>query len=282
MGAQQEDLVKIDVLGISSVGTPESPMAILALEQYRGGKRGNISHTSTLDAVNGIMNSGWGPHANTFAGGADPTVDITPKDVTFPSGSNNIPQINIEVDYQKNVYSKDNLSLQFNNPTEVASKTGLFLDDKYAQLDFQNPVVYVDEVNTAVMNKNFEVEVFMITGSSDNLGYDNNGVWGHIEPTYQLIKKYFASPKEQIVNGRMMTNHPYDYEKPNVDNSSVEYYFNFMKDSETNKEIVCKHIQEYNKSSYYIDLDLDCESESRENLYNDIYGSEVVPEICLD
>lgn len=282
-GAQLEGLININVLGTVLLGDPiANPAGIISLEQYRGGTRGNIDHSSTLASIDGVFLDPWGPRANKFAGGLESTVDITERDMVFPSGSNNIPQLNIEVDYQKNVYTKENLSVQFGDPTEVVNRTGLFLDDKYVQVDSQNPMVYIDEVNTEIMNKNFEVEVFLVTGSSDNIGYNKDGVWGHIEPTYQLIKKYFASPKEQIVDGRMMTSHPYDYGSPDIDTSSVEYYFNFMRDAETNKEIVCKHVQEYNKSSYYIDLDLDCESESGQEFYNDIYGSEVVPEICLD
>ena len=118
--------------------------------------------------------------------------------------------------------------MQFNNPSEVSNRTGLFIDDKYVQLKAQNPMVYIDEINTEVMNKNFEVEVFMVTGSSDNIGYNKDGIWGHIEPTYQLVRKYFASPKDQIVDGKMMTNHPYDYESPDVNTTSVEYYFNLL------------------------------------------------------
>jgi hypothetical protein len=281
-GAQQEGLINISVLGTVLLGDPLGGSGMISLEQYRGGTRGNIDHSSTLASISGVVHRPWGPRANKFAGGLESSVDIKERDSTFPSGSNNIPQINIEVDYQKNVYSKENLSVQFGDPSEIVNRTGLFLDDKYVQVDSQNPMVYIDEVNTEIMNKNFEVEVFMITGSSDNIGYNKDGVWGHIEPTYQLIKKFFASPKDQIVDGRMMTNHPYDYNSPDINTTSVEYYFNFLKDSQTNKEIACKQIQEYNKSSYYIDLDLDCAPDSGQDLYNDIYGSEVVPEICLD
>ena len=55
-----------------------------------------------------------------------------------------------------------------------------------------------------------------------------------------------------------------------------------MVDRATDKDIVCKQLQIYNKTSYYVDIDLDCETDKMEDLYNDIYGSEVQPEICLD
>tara|TARA_B100000085_G_scaffold6790_1_gene6226 strand:+ start:262 stop:2100 length:1839 start_codon:yes stop_codon:yes gene_type:complete len=292
-GASNDGFIRINFKGTRIVGSvlglgsdPIDHFIAIDLEQYRGGKRGNIDHSATLAGITGFLGPDTSPaftgFPHKFAGGAEGGLDVTRKDVTFPSGSNNIPQINIEVDYEKNVYSAENLSMQFSGPNETRNRTGLFLDDKYVQLDTQHPMVYVDEVNTEIMNKNFDVEVFLVTGSSDNIGYNKDGLWGHIEPTYQLVRKYFAEPKDQIIDGKMMTNHPYDYDAPSVDTTSVEYYFNLAKDSETNRELACKQIQDYNKSSYYIDLDLDCSFDEQEKFYNDIYGSEVEPEICLD
>ena len=48
------------------------------------------------------------------------------------------------------------------------------------------------------------------------------------------------------------------------------------------EKIVCKQLEDYNKSSYYIDLDIDCTPPEGVDIYNDIYGSTVEPEICLD
>ena len=36
----------------------------------------------------------------------------------------------------------------------------------------------------------------------------------------------------------------------------------------------------FNKESYYVDLDFDCNIELTEDLYFDIYGSETEAEIC--
>ena len=39
----------------------------------------------------------------------------------------------------------------------------------------------------------------------------------------------------------------------------------------------------FNRSSYYVDLDFDCESEKTSDaMYNDIYGIATEPEICRD
>lgn len=264
-----------------TTGEPVVEWPLLLLSQMTPGLAGNIDHAAALSGITGLYDYGQ-PFSTAFYGGHEHKLDVTEKDLSFPSGSSGIPQVNIEVDYQKNAYSTESLSLQYDNMGETKNRSGIFLDDKYVQLDTQTPMVYVDEVNTEILNKNFDMEVFLVTGSADNIGYNKNGVWGYIEPTYQLIRKYFTGRKDQIVDGKMTTNHPYDNKESEVDTTSVEYYFNVIKDSDANKEIVCKGIQEYNKSSYYIDLDLDCESEGKENIYNDIYGSEVEPELCLD
>ena len=67
-----------------------------------------------------------------------------------------------------------------------------------------------------------------------------------------------------------------------VPQTAVEYYFDLRRDSQADPEIVCKQMQIYNKTSYYIDVDLACPEDGIEEIYNDIYGSEVIPEICLD
>jgi hypothetical protein len=38
----------------------------------------------------------------------------------------------------------------------------------------------------------------------------------------------------------------------------------------------------FNKQSYYVDLDFDCDQVAQEDIFYDIYGSVTEPEICLD
>ena len=81
----------------------------------------------------------------------------------------------------------------------------------------------------------------------------------------------------------MVSNNPINNtSNEQIDENAVEYYFNIKKDSDVNQSVACKSINIYNKQTYYISLDFDCDLSDTENLYNDIYGSEVVPEICLD
>ena len=144
------------------------------------------------------------------------------------------------------------------------NKTANFSDGRYIKLQTQDPILYVDEVNTEFLTENFDIEVFMVTGSV-------------------LERKYFETESPQIVNNLMTRAQPEaNLISTDPPRTSVEYYFNLMRDSQTNPEIVCKQMQMYNKSSYYIDVDIACPDNEMGDMYNDIYGSEVVPEICLD
>ena len=181
------------------------------------------------------------------------------------SASVNIPQVDIVVEYEKEIRSSEfpipsesgELTL-----SEMINKTPNFSDQNYIRLKKQDPIIYVDEVNTELLTENFDIEVFLITGSV-------------------LQRKYFESETPQIIDG-IMTRPAPDSEisisSPPL--TSVDYYFDFKNDALADSEIVCKKMKIYNKTSYYIDLDLDCTDNNIEDAYNDIYGSEVEPEIC--
>jgi len=210
--------------------------------------------------------------------------EITSTERTFkldpnsPSGSEaHVPQVNIRVNYQKQIRSLSNLE---NDPTVnsmegVINSTPIFAGDDYIRLHRQDPIIYVDETNTSLLTENFDVEVFLMTSSLDSNG----------EETKVLERKYFETHIPQIVDGVMTRANPntaYATSDASMPTTAVEYFFDFRKDSQTDPEIVCKQLQIYNKTSYYIDLDIDCSDQNARDLYNDIYGSEVEPEICLD
>tara|TARA_Y100000114_G_scaffold49554_1_gene45231 strand:- start:9494 stop:10540 length:1047 start_codon:yes stop_codon:yes gene_type:complete len=189
-----------------------------------------------------------------------------------------IPQINISASYKKQIVDSTDISIIPDSITETEIQTSVFADNKIIQLVMDDPIIYLEEVNTELLNENFEIEVF------------------ELEPglkSESLTRKYFESKKEQIVDGMMVTANPTidqsqsdGEEPPNNDipfsKNAVEYYFTILKDKDVDQEIVCKSMQKFNKDNYYVDLDFDCNTEDEENFFNDIYGSEVVPEICLD
>jgi hypothetical protein len=180
----------------------------------------------------------------------------------------NIPQINITAQYKKMIRNVDELPIVPSTVQETQIQSSTFADNNIIELVMDDPIIYIDEVNTELLSDNFDIEVFLLESGT---------------ASESLTRKYFETKKQQVVDGLMVTANPEEViDDEQLTKNAVEYYFNIRKDENTNQEVVCKQIEIYNKQSYYIDLDFDCDFENQENFFNDIYGSEVVPEICLD
>ncbi len=211
--------------------------------------------------------------------------EITSTDTKYelaPNLTASVPQINITVNYQKQIRESE---FPNRNTDQISaeslrgrlSRTSTFSDENFIYLASEDPIVYVDEVNTELLAQNYDVEVFVVqTGSVLGPG-------GNLRKIPDVLeRKYFETIQEQVVDGLMLSSQPSTGYQGELPQTSVEYYFDFIEDNKTDKKIVCRQLQNFNKSSYYIDLDIDCESELREDAYYDIYGSQVEPEICLD
>ena len=62
---------------------------------------------------------------------------------------------------------------------------------------------------------------------------------------------------------------------------AVENYFYVFADREVDERVACKLANYFNKESYYVDIDFDCEDIIDEQYLNiDIYGVVTEPEIC--
>ena len=63
----------------------------------------------------------------------------------------------------------------------------------------------------------------------------------------------------------------------------VKYYFDLVLDADIPSYYACKAASNFNKDSYYVDLDFNCDNPGdEEDLLFDIYGSVSEAEICLD
>ena len=96
----------------------------------------------------------------------------------------------------------------------------------------------------------------------------------------RLEKKYFQKETPQVVDGFMVSNEPEVNSVQYYTTSSVEYYFNVLIDSQVPEDEACKASELFNKQSYYVDLDFDCEKLGQENVFFDIYGPATNPDIC--
>jgi hypothetical protein len=181
-----------------------------------------------------------------------------------------VPQINIDLKYRlRAVDSSFNLNPE--GIRDVIYKTRKFADNQVIILESDDPVLYVEEMNTEILNENFDVEVYEVLTGSTSAQYDT------------LQRKYFKSVVPQIENGLMLS--PVQ-KRTTIENllttSSVEYYFNVLTDTQVNKKLACRGAEMFNKQSYYVDIDFECETNEQKDIFYDIYGVATEPEICQD
>ena len=171
----------------------------------------------------------------------------------------NVTQINITASYA--LSSEDPAELNRNNSYENFRDLE-FADGRVIKLTTEDPLIYLEELNTELLTKNFDIEVFKIEDDD-------------------FRKLYFKSQKPQIVDGMMVSERP-EIQQAELDKNSVEYYFSILRDSQVDDRLVCKHIEQFNTESYLIDLDYDCADAAGQDLYFDIYGKVTESEICPD
>lgn len=180
-----------------------------------------------------------------------------------------IPQINVNSYYTKKIVD-DGYNFNPDDARVMTRQTSPFVDNKSIQLVPDDPLFYFDEINTEILTENFDIEMFeVLTGSNDG---------GQL--ITRLQRKYFKREIPQIVNGLLMAETPDTIGDSDLNTGSVEYYFDVLFDSDINKELACRGALDFNKESYYVDLDFDCESTADKELFYDIYGSVTEPEIC--
>jgi hypothetical protein len=192
-----------------------------------------------------------------------------------------IPQINVELNY---TLEPRIFGFEFDPTTlrDTIDETLPFIDNYTIALKPDDIMVYMEEVNTELLTENFDIEVFKVMTGSNPDQYDT------------LERKFFRKVSNQIVNGVMRTERPAPealwfggWRNMSLDGDlspdSVEYYFDILTDTQVNKTVACNGAGYFNRSSYYIDIDFDCDQLlDEESIYYDIYGSAMEPEICLD
>jgi len=224
-----------------------------------------------------------------------------------------IPQINIELSYFKQIFEANFLEDRYNvdNLRQTINTSARFADNKVIKLKSDDLMVYLEELNTELLTKNFEVEVFethfdAITASCSDCSRAARD---------SLQRKYFYRNENAIRGGfiskqmgdsmvlgalnpggglRITSSMGYYYDVLNAEletqyytsTSSVGYYFSMLYDYQIDnsyqigRKTACKAAQLFNKKSYYVDLEFDCEDDNQDRIYVDIYGQATEPEIC--
>lgn len=191
-----------------------------------------------------------------------------------------IPQVNIDVLYSKEVKDikfefEDNTVQETIDTVIETERTKAFVDGKTIALESSDLVIYAEELNSEFLSENFDIEVYEVLPAK----FDAKGV--ELMHTERLRRKFFDESLPQIVDGMMVRSTPHTTDSPiTYSTSSVEYYFDIYTDLRVNKKLACQGANIFNKDSYYIDIDFECEQEKADDLYYDIYGSATDPEIC--
>ena len=194
-------------------------------------------------------------------------VEETVETLGLSSTSRNydIPQIDINVYYTKQVDDPSD-PMSAKKMQQTVAETAKFADGKVIKLIKNDLVVYAEEINTEMLNENYDIEVFYVDEQSEIV---------------KLERKFFQNRIEQIQDGFMVFQNPVVNPTNNYPQSAVEYYFDVLTDKQVDVNIACGCARNFNRESYYVDLDIDCENFKKENeVYYDIYGSVTVPEIC--
>ena len=184
------------------------------------------------------------------------------------------PQINIKALYTLRV-AEPEFDFNAENARDFIDQSGLFADNKVIRLETKDPIIYFNEINTDLLTENFEIEVFEVISGSKAAPHLGRELYS---PTLQ--RKYFERKIPQIENGFMMFETPQANEEQSMTTASVEYYFDVLTDASVNQVAACAGSQVFSKKGYYIDFDFNCDTESADAVFYDIYGSVTEPEIC--
>ena len=192
----------------------------------------------------------------------------TAKDTEVSTGYDvQVPQIDLEVNY-RTLVKEANYEFDPEDLRDIIDRTPRFADNKIIVLESQDALIYADELNTQLLTENFDIEIFEVEDAAT------------VMTVNKLHRKYFQKKIPQIINGFMQSAMPEENPKEDLTTDSVEYYFDVLVDDEINQRQACKGAEVFNKESYYVDLDFDCDQEEQASSYYDIYGSVTEPEIC--
>lgn len=193
----------------------------------------------------------------------------------------NIPQINMKARYSlelTDTTAANYISTETDTIAGQVAHTPVFADGNMVALKAEVPLLYIEEMNTELLTENFDIEIFDVAKQSYT-DPDGKSATRDI-----LTRKIFRTITEQVQDGLMVSARP---ERGNISETltseSVEYFFDIQTDALVDREKACKSAAIYNKDSYYIDMDLDCDNvEDLERAYYDIYGNVTEAPVCLE
>jgi len=125
----------------------------------------------------------------------------------------------------------------------------IYEDGSYIHIEDDMLLLEIEEKNVDFLNENFDIEVFKFDSVTDS---KISGSWTKLEPLF-FAKKYEALGDEF-----------------KLDNTYVEYYFDFLVDNEIDKNTMCNTITKRSNSVFADPLTKSCylPTKKQENIYD--------------
>jgi hypothetical protein len=252
---------------------------------------GKIFLTDDADQVDGetiIINDGWtGDEGDAWRTGRIVTFEFD-DDGSVTAG--NVP---VKIDEQSRLLTVENLASAINDSSLNVLAVGPMGGPDPTSIIITG--YYVVSLENKVVQRPWQWTNWEITGSTAHgntrrfyAGFESGSV--ELET---LNRKYFERTDPQVVDGMMMygtapDTHMFGNNDPlTLTSASVEYYFDVLTDTQVDQKAACRGSELFNKDSYYIDLDFECDPtkacEDDDEIFYDIYGRITAgdePEIC--
>ena len=191
-----------------------------------------------------------------------------------------IPQINIDANYRLKIVSPDPDLLTDRSTNIVDVQTRYYSDNRKIVLEQEDVMIYFEEQNTILLNENFDIEVFEI-GVDEVPATHANGKKTDLLKRKTFLKDKLSLKGDEITEDYFISPASRNFHKElQFNNEQSEYFFSILTDQNVNKTVACRGSEIFNKDSYYVDLDFDCNENESEQIYYDIYGPVTEPEIC--
>jgi hypothetical protein len=205
------------------------------------------------------------------------TKNITTGSTTYSNQLLKIPQVDASIEYKVAVVDPEDSFTRFRVDPALSSQK-VYNNGLSVVVGADEMLLLVEEGNATCDNRNFDVEVFEMTGLTGSLGEEVLIPLSFIKPIEMVENNILLDPKEARQKAGRTKGHTIE-----KDPSFVEYYFNVDVDDEIGKNVICSSITRMKKQgrSFYspCGIDFDC-PDLKDVLTIDIYGSDADGEDC--
>ena len=186
-----------------------------------------------------------------------------------------IPQIDVDIEYKVAVIDPEDTSIKFERDSTLSTgKT--YNNGMSVVVGPEEVLLLMEEGNTTCDYKNFDIEVYEMTGLSGSLGEEQMIPLSFVKPIEAVENNILLDPRE----ARQKAGRLGPLEK---DSSYVEYYFNVDVDKEIDRNTICKSLAKIKKQGRTIyspcGVDFDC-PDFADVVTMDIYDSDAELDKC--